>query len=182
MAQLLWKEYREKRLWLLLVAGAVVFVVLMKSAYTFIGDWNPGRSLWDLLPCVLAILMGLSACSSELAGETASFLYSRPVSWKKLLLAKLAVGIGILAAAAIIGAIVYRVTCPAAYVRYATLGSLAQGVGEALLLTGLPYLVGFAMSVVLPGLLGGTADPGDRHCGGGGHSCHHQPIHDATEN
>lgn len=152
MKRLLWKELREKWIWFLALAASVIGPILYGDRYFFLGD---AHSLWIILPSLVALGLGASAYSSELAGGTADFVRSRPVSWKKTLAAKIIVGAVYLLAAAILAAGVYRLTCPEQYIPFADPVSLVIGAGIAALFMGLGYLSGFVCSAVLPGMFGG---------------------------
>lgn len=153
MKALLWKELREKRLWLVPLVISTAGLVLLGYGYTFCGDMYSYTPLMGV-SVLLALLMGTGTYSRESSGNTADFLYSRPVSWKKILLAKLVVGVGIILTAAVVAAIVYRVTVPGPYVQFATAGALLRGVGIAVLVMAVPYLLASFTSMVLPGMIG----------------------------
>ena len=154
MIRLVWKEAREKQYWALLLIAATVIPTLLRHGFSFCGDvWAFSR--WAYLCVIVAAVLGASAYSTELAARAADFLCSRPISWKRVLLAKVAVAFGIIALAAILAAIAYRVTCPAAYTKFATVSRLTEGAGFAFALMAAGYLVGAACSVVLPGTFGG---------------------------
>ena len=153
MKQLLWKEFREKRLWSIPMAASVVGVVALGQGYTYCGDFYTITG-WIIPSIVAALLFGMGAYSGETAWGTADFLFSRPISWKKVLTAKLVFGIGVIAASAILGAVVYRVMCPAPYVRFAAFADLAEGVGIGMSIMLPAYLAGAACSVVFPGMVG----------------------------
>lgn len=154
MRTLMWKEFREKRLWIVPLVISTAGVVLMGWGYTFCGNMYTYTPLIGV-SALVALLMGAGTYSRELSGDTADFLYSRPVSWKRIMLAKLAVGLGIILAAAVVAAVVYRVTVPEPYLRFATVEALLRGVGIAMLVMVVPYLVASLTSVVLPGMIGG---------------------------
>ncbi len=156
MKQLIWKEYREKRWWFVPVALFPLGCVLTRWGYTFVGLEGPGSAAIPQasLSGMIALLMGLSGYAPELGGRTADFLYGKPVSWKEVLLAKAAVALAIIVASVGLAAIVYRLTCPAPYLPFATLPVLAKGgaVGALFMVAG--YLLGLCCSVALPGMLG----------------------------
>lgn len=152
MKKLLWKELREKWIWLTPLSASVIVPILFGDRYYFLGDV---QTPWQMLSFCTALVFGASAYSSELAGGTADFVYSRPVSWKKLLAAKLIVSVEILLMTTIMAACIYRSVCPEQYIRFAGLSHMAKGVGIATLSMGAGYLLGFLCSVVLPGMFGG---------------------------
>lgn len=153
MRRLLWKELREKWIWLLPLVGSTSGLILLRDGYVFIGD---SQTSWLILSMLAALGLGASAHSSELPGGAADFVRSRPVSWKKMLLAKFAVGLALVIATALLSVVVFRLNCPAQYLRSADLPHLASGFGVAMLIMGCTYLAGFICSVVLPGAFGGA--------------------------
>lgn len=152
MRRLLWKELREKWLWLLLLVASTSGLILCHDAYFFLGKSWSG---WGLLSVLAALGLGTSAYSTELAGGAADFIRSRPVSWKKMLLAKVILGFAFLIFTALLATLVFRVTCPPQYLRFADLSHLLTGFGIAMAFLGCAYIAGFVCSVVLPGPLGG---------------------------
>jgi hypothetical protein len=155
MTRLLWKEYREKRLWLLLLLAGVVGPVIAGQGYTFSGSLDP-ITPWMFLSIVASFMLGAGAHSSELSGATADFIYSRRVSWKQIAGAKLIVGLGIVVATSLMGAVVYLALCPAPLLRFATMDRLGMGFVYAALFLGGAYLAGLVSSVALPGVFGGV--------------------------
>jgi hypothetical protein len=153
MRRLLFKELREKWIWLLPLVGSTSGLVLLHDGYVFIGD---SQTPWLILSMLAALGLGASAYSSELAGGSADFVRSRPVSWKRMLLAKFVVGLAFLTVTAILATVVYRLNCPAQYLSSADLPHLASGFGVAMLIMGCAYVAGFICSVVLPGAFGGA--------------------------
>lgn len=152
MRRLLWKEIREKRVWILLTALSVAGVTAFRSPYTFLGQQN----LDDYLcfpSVVVALLYGLTAYSSEIGWHTPDFLFSRPISWKRVLCAKLMVAFGTMLAAALVGSAILRLWVPESHVAILSAYRL-QGIGIALLVMGGPYLAGLASSLIFPGFLG----------------------------
>jgi hypothetical protein len=107
-----------------------------------------------MIPMLIALFFGAGAFSSEI-DRSAQFLFSQPVSWKKLVAAKTIVGFAVLAASAVLTAVIYRLVCPEQYVRFATLERLGIGVYWAVIVIGIPYLAGLIFSTVLPGAAGG---------------------------
>ena len=151
MRRLIWKELREKRLWALLLFASVAGVVVFDDGYTFCGEEFGG---WIAISFVAAFLLGGSSYSSELAGGRADFLYSRHISWKKVLLAKLLVGLGAVVVAVVASAVVYRLLCPVPLLPFATPTELAKGAAIAMGIMAIAYAVGFLCSIVLPGVFG----------------------------
>jgi hypothetical protein len=152
MLRLIWKEYREQRLWLLPLLASTVGLIAFRQSYTFCGSEFEG---WVVLSFIAALLFGAGAYSSEIAKGRADFLYSRRVSWKKVAMAKLLVGLGLILTTLVLAAATYKFLCPGPLARFATIDRLGLGMVYAILLTVLPYLAGVVCSVVLPGVFGG---------------------------
>lgn len=153
MRRLLWKEFKERRVWAVLWAASMPGVAILARA-GFCGTVD-ALSAWFALPFLLSLLVGAGAYSSELTGERATFAYSRPISWKKMLLAKSLFGITIAVGSCVLAAVGYRLFCPPQYLPFATFSRLAQGVGTMSLFMCSAYLGGLLCSVVLPGVSGG---------------------------
>jgi len=151
MRRLLWKELREKLIWALLLIAAAPGVIVFGDGYTFCGDEFGG---WITISAIAAFLLGGSAYSSELAGGRADFLFSRRISWEKVLLAKFLVGLAVVLVTAIVGALAYRLVCPAPLLPFATPFRLAEGVAYATIWMGICYVAGFLCSTALPGVFG----------------------------
>lgn len=151
MKRLLWKELREKWIWLAALVASTSGLVLFGDGYMFIGHSQTG---WTALSMLVALCLGASAYSGELAGGAADFVRSRPVSWKKLLLAKLIVGVGFVLVAVITAALVFRLVCPVEYLRFADPLHLMERALGIVVVMGLTYLCGVLVSVALPGVIG----------------------------
>ncbi len=155
MKRLLWKEWQERRVWLLLCAVAIIIIGglgLEQSPFEF--NWN--FSAWVSVTIILAVLAGLSGYGSELTGARAVFLYTRALGWQQVLLAKVLVGLAVMFGASLIAALVMRLLAPAPYVPFMTPMAPAARCCAASLFLG----------VVLPdrsGLLHRAARPGGRH-------------------
>jgi len=162
MRSLLWSEWRSKRLWGLALAAAVIVPILLGDPFTFWGYLFSGnaREGWFYLSegvfpaLVIALLFGAMAFAGELGTGTQDFLMSRPVSWKKLLAAKLIVGIGMLVGTGLVAPVVFRLMCPAPYLPFLTFARIGAGIASAVLAMTVTYLAGVACSVALPGAVG----------------------------
>jgi ABC-type transport system involved in multi-copper enzyme maturation permease subunit len=148
MRRLLWKELRERWIWLVPLSATTAGIVAIGDPYFFRAGFD---TQWSFLSVLTALIFGTTAYSSELAAGVADFSRSRPTSWWKLLLAKIIIAAAILLVTAVLAAIVFRLACPAQYVQFAGFAELARGVGRALLVMGIPCLLGFVCSTVLPG-------------------------------
>lgn len=154
MKRLLWKEWQERRVWLLLCAVAIIIIGglgLEQSPFEF--NWN--FSAWVSVTIILAVLAGLTGYGSELTGARAVFLYTRALCWQQVLLAKALLGLVVIFGASFIAALVMRLLAPAPYVPFMTPWHLLQGALLPSLLLGSFYLLGLGCSIVLPGLAGG---------------------------
>jgi len=157
--RLLWKDYREQRLWALWLVAMALGPLAFGRDYAFCRDISripPWLILWVMPLFAAALFLGLNTYSSEIARGAGQFLYSRRVSWKAILATKLASGIAVIIGSAIITALGYRLLCPAPLLRFATLDRLASGAGHIALSTGWAYLFGVVCSVALPGVSGGV--------------------------
>lgn len=154
MSRMYLKELREKRWWAFAMLVAGVAPVLFGSAYTVLGQIG-AYSAWMWAPISVALLFGMTSFSSEVSRGTAHFLYSRPVSWKTVIVSKVLVGLSSLIVSALASVLVYRLIKPAQYVEFTTALDLLRGLAYGLLMTGAGYLAGVACSVVLPGIFGG---------------------------
>lgn len=160
MRALIWKEYREKWIWLLLLSLMSCVVVLRDIGYTFLGQGSMWEitsiwSGWVFLPAVGTLIMGAGSFAGELDAG-AGFLFSRPVSWKKLLIAKVAVGMFIIVASTLVSAILFRINLPEPYVRFASPERILMGVVYAVAIMSVYYLMGLVASPVVPRSLGGV--------------------------
>lgn len=155
MSRMYLKELKEKRWWALVMIAAGVAPVLFGSAYTVLGELG-ACSAWMWLPIGIALLLGMTAFSSEISSGTAHFLYSRPVSWRTVAASKLLVGLSLLLASALASVVVYRLIRPEQYAEFTDALALLRAVEYGVLLTGAGYLAGFACSVVQPGIFGGV--------------------------
>jgi len=153
MRRLFWKEWQERRIWLLLWALAEVGVGVFAHAQPPFGLFR-NTSVWMLLPTALALLAGLGAYGSELTGGRAHFLYSRALSWKQVLLAKLLPGLSVLVAAPLITTGILRLCAHAPYTHFMTPANLFSGASWMVLFTGLAYFAGFGCSIVSSGMAG----------------------------
>ncbi|OPZ83428.1 MAG: hypothetical protein BWY76_02280 [bacterium ADurb.Bin429] len=152
MRYLLWKEWQERRLWLLLWLLAMLGMALVGKGPSPFGFDVPAG--WAMIPALFALLSGLAGYGSELVGGRAPFLFSRPVGWGRVLLAKVLPGVAVTLLGAILGAVAQRLTLPAHYHPFVTPLSLtlgALGIGSVMLAV---YLIGLACSTTLRGLAG----------------------------
>ncbi|MCL5105272.1 MAG: hypothetical protein M1133_14335 [Armatimonadetes bacterium] len=151
MKVLLWKEFREKRVWGLLWALSIVLVLGLTVNFCGEGDIFTG---WLLLPILLSLVVGAGAYSTEFKDNRVDFLYSQPIGWTKLLLAKAFFGLAVTLGSTVLAAIVFRVVCPDYYAGFATPAALAESIRPIVWWLWTLYLSGLFFSVVLPGVTG----------------------------
>ena len=154
MIRFFWKELHERWIWLTLWLLAVVAAAWLDKGQGFNGEPFVYNTSWTMVPMGVALLAGLGAYGSELTGERATFLYSRPISWKQLLLVKVLLGLAVALLATTLGALAMRFTIPVEYLPFATPGKLALSSVEFAGITSIAYLVGLGCSIALPGLAG----------------------------
>lgn len=154
MKSLLWKEFREKRLWLPAILLSIIGPVLLGQGYTFYGPLQVMQYGWIAPSLLVVLFLGFATYSSELSAGTTDLLGSRPVSWKKILTAKLVLGLVLIVPTVLLAAALYRLTCPEAYIRYATPAILGERAGLSMAALFVFYLIGLSCSVVLPGMVG----------------------------
>lgn len=153
MRRLLWKELRERRLWFLALLAAVVTPMVFGQSFTFCGGMLGALAI---SPVIVALLLGAGAHSSEISSGAIQFVRSRPVSWKKALLAKVIVALGIIIAATLVSAVAFCVLRPPAYSDFVTIDRLWAGFWLAVMLQSIAFAVGLVCSVVIPGAIGGV--------------------------
>jgi|GEM_PF-5770583 len=155
MKRLFWKEWYEKKLWLVVFfAFVAVAPFLSRDGFCFCGRIET-TSMWVFVLVAPALLLGLSTFSSETRNECQNFLFSRAIGWKRILGAKVLVDICIMLAAIIAGAIFFWLGNPLDYLQYVGFYRFLAGIGIAFGVSLIGYLPGFGASFVLPGLLGG---------------------------
>jgi len=147
-------EWRERGLWFALWALSAVIIDVLGIGAGY-GKGMVPVSTWVVLPMGFALLAGLMGYGSELKGERGTFLYSRALLWKSLLIAKVLPGIIVAVVSAILGGLIWwQITAPDVYLPFITAVSLLTGMGCMILFTGVAYLLGVCCSIVLPGIAG----------------------------
>jgi len=155
MTRLLWKELRERWLWALCWAAAILGVSLFGQGQAFCGERELFARPWLWLPITLAVLVGAGGYAGELVGDRATFTFSRPIDWRALLAVKLLFGLLISFGTPLLAALCFRLGSPAEYHHLITPASVLAGVWGVGWLLGAGYLFGLACSVVKPGFAGG---------------------------
>lgn len=153
---MLWKECCERRWWAACWVLVIVSVSLFANGQNFCNDAGWAIQPWNYLSLLFAGIVGLGGYSSELKRERAFFLFTRAVHWSVVLLAKILFGVIMILAAALLAALIFRLTCAEPYRHFVTLPHVLSGVGTLALPTVLCYFAGLAGSVILPGLAGGA--------------------------
>ncbi len=73
MRQLLWKEWRERRCWLLGWGASIIVLTAWGAFPLFLGEWESGNSWCLPWLMITAMFIGAGAYSSELAPGRAAF-------------------------------------------------------------------------------------------------------------
>ncbi len=154
MRRLLWKEWRERRLWALSLAASILYVSLYAQGQNCFGELNFPWTNWQALPLMLALLTGAGAYASELSGERATFAFSRPISLRAMLCAKLLFGAIIFIGVPLLAALLLRFTIPAPLQHLATPVHLLTGAWTMTWPLAVCYLFGLGCSVMSPRLPG----------------------------
>jgi len=142
------------RIWALVWAVIIVGTSLLGRGQSFCGDHN-AYSNWIMLPFLYSLLMGCRTYPNELAQNRIDFLYSQPIGWKRILLAKALFGLIIPVLAAALAAAIFRVSCGEQYTAFATVSRLAESVRTISWIAWTSYLMGLFCSVVFAELVGG---------------------------
>lgn len=153
MNKLLWKEWHERKWWILLWTIAVIILAAVHQGQAIFPDTG-AFSWWSLLPTSSALLCGLSAYSSETTGERTTFIYSRPIHWGQLLLSKCILGVFPAVLAPLLGIVAIYLTIPSPYARFLSLPDLLNNGLQYTLPITVAYLAGVTCSVALSGLAG----------------------------
>jgi len=156
MTRLIWKEFRERWVWALLWALAILGVSLLGQGQAFCGErevlWHP----WLWVPVTFAVLVGAGGYAGELVGDRATFTFSRPIDWRALLAAKLCFGAILAFGVPVLAALCFRLGSPAPFHALVTPAHVLAGVWAVGGKLAASYLFGLACSVVKPGLAGGV--------------------------
>lgn len=155
MKRLLWKEFREQGVWGIIWAASLVGLGVWAHAQRFTGMSFSMIGLMIYVPLISAVV-GAGAYSSELTGNRADFVCTRPIPWYQLLLAKMLFAAIIVFCSAAISSVMIRFTTPAPYLPFATPLSLLSGAVPLILMSLIGYFVGLCFSVTLPGIAGGV--------------------------
>ena len=148
MIRLLVKEFISCRWILGLTCLGAVALVLIGDPLFFRGDSESVRAGWLALPF---FILGLRAYSGELAGDTVQFLYSRPIKWWKIWISKLLAGILGAVSVLVLAGVVYALAAPDQYRPFVAEG-IMRGLPIGAGMLAASYAVGFAVSMLMPGL------------------------------
>lgn len=148
MTRLLVKEFISLRWVLGLTCLGAVGLVLIGDPLFFRGDSESVRAGWLALPF---FIIGLRAYSSELAGDTVQFLYSRPIKWWKIWVSKLLAGILGVILVIVLAALVYALVAPDQYKPFVAEG-IMRGLPIGAGIFAAYYAGGFVVSMLMPGL------------------------------
>lgn len=153
MKRLLWKEFNERRWWVLVWGLAILGVSLFGKGQAFYGERGMAFSPFLPLPLVIGLLIGAGSYAGELARSQSVF--SRPITPRALLVAKLLfAGIVCLGAPLLAGVIAWLTVSDTMRHLMSPWTLLSGALGVAWLY-GLCYLFGLTCSVVIPGYAGG---------------------------
>lgn len=155
MKRLLWKEFREQWVWGIILAVSLVVLGALAHAQRFAGMSFSIIGLMVYVP-IISVIVGAGAYSSELTGNRADFVYTRPIPWHRLLLAKVLFGVITVISSAMISSIIIRFTTPAPYLPFATPMNLLSGAIPLMVVALIAYFVGLCFSTTLPGIAGGV--------------------------
>jgi|GEM_PF-2123667 len=153
MKRLLWKEFRERGWWALAWALAILGISLFSHGQSFYGEQTMLTSPLQALPLILGLLAGAGAYSSELARSHSVF--SRPITPRTLLAAKLLFAAIVCLGAPLLAAVITWCVAPEPYRHLATPSNMLLGALGVAWKYWLVYLLGLSCSVVVPSLAGG---------------------------
>ena len=146
MRRLLIKELRSAW-WVIALAYAITLVlILIGDPLAFRGD--SGAFGWLVVPF---LILGLRAYSGELGANTVEFLYSRPIKWWQILLAKLIVGIIAIVSTVLLGLLLYVLTAPRYYMPFLH-EEVLKGLGEMMGILGVVFALSLGVSMLMPGI------------------------------
>lgn len=155
MRRLLWKEFRERWAWGTAWTALVLAAILRSHIQGFIGDAGMAPPVTALL-FMLSTIVGAGGYSSEQVGNRAEFIGARPITWRRILLAKVLFGLLSALAASVLAGIAYRIVMPGKYLPFASVGAFIPGVMSLAFTMALGYLAGLSCSIALPGVAGGV--------------------------
>ena len=146
MRRLLIKELRSAW-WIIGLAYVITLVlILIGDPLAFRGD--SGAFGWLIVPF---LVLGLRAYSGELGANTVEFLYSRPIKWWQILLAKLIIGVLAIVSTVLLGLLLYVLTAPRCYMPFLH-EQVLSGLGEMMGIFGAAFILGFGVSALMPGI------------------------------
>ena len=147
MRRLLIKELRSAWWVIVLAYATTLLLMLLGDPLMFRGD-SSASSSWLIVPF---LVLGIRAYSGEMGANTVEFLYSRPIKWWQVLLAKLIVGISAIVSTALLGLLLYVLTAPRYYMPFLH-EELLSGLGEMVGVWGAAFGLGLAVSALMPGI------------------------------
>ena len=115
MSGAFWKNGAE-RIVVAALAAAAIAPVVFGSGLSFSGDIG-AFSPWLLLPVALAIRLGTGMYACDGDQDSGDFLFSRPVGWRAIAAAKVALGIAVVLAACVLAALAYILFAAPQYAR-----------------------------------------------------------------
>ncbi|HEY3414417.1 MAG TPA: ABC transporter permease [Armatimonadota bacterium] len=151
MRRLITKELLETRWYTAGILAIVLTILLLGDPVAY--QTGGFASSWFLLPMAATFLMGLSGYSRETSGGTMDFIFSRPIRWWWLLLAKAVAGAMALAGVSIISLPVYLLRAPSVYRPFLNASGLAEGMTVLWMALCAAYLIGLLLSSIVPGVI-----------------------------
>ena len=148
MFRLILKEIKSSRWFIGLVClGAVVFTFL-GNPFSFRGNQPDASSTFFMF---FFFILGLRSYSGELKDDTIGFLYSRPIRWWQILLAKLLSVVIVIALILTAASLTYILTVSDQYRPFIADG-LSRGIPFSFIVCGFGYVIGFVVSILMPGM------------------------------
>jgi ABC-type transport system involved in multi-copper enzyme maturation permease subunit len=145
--RLLIKECRAIGILLVgLGAFLAVSILLNPKTGSFMTPGVPYPGLWISISFVYMLIFGSMAYSVEIGKGTVDFLYSLPVSWRRIMSAKFGAGVVFSISASVLAAVIFIILGPAPY-RHLPLQSFALASSFMFLILFAGYSAGLLVSI-----------------------------------
>ena len=155
MIRLVWKAYREGRIWALPLAAFSIGPILFGSGFTFLGHLQASTP-WVWLCGWVGFMIGGSASGGE-KKKLLDFVRARPISTRKQTIASALAGFGIILAVAVAAGIAFIIFHSREYGAFVNLHRVAVGMGYMVAITAGPFLVALLAGETLASRAGGLA-------------------------